>query len=473
MHFGYISSISKEQYEANKDQGYTMNDLYGQDGIEYVFEKYLRGKNGVKEIDMSVDGSIVDEYVEEEAIAGSNVVLTIDANLQAVAEKSLKETIENAGSIAKGSEDSDAGALVVMNVKTGEVLAMASYPSYDVGSWKDGRIDTETWNAYNSNENKKPLLNRTIAGTYSPGSTFKMVVATAALQNGKVTVNEKVNDTGIYPRGHNPKCWIYNSRHRGHGYLNITSAIKQSCNYFFYEMGYRTGIETIDDYAHRFGLGDLTEIELTGEKSGTVAGPELAKQKGYTWTVGRTLSAAIGQEGNSFTPMQLAKYISILVNHGKQVSPSIVKTIINSDGTEVAKEEIRNYSNERLGITPLQKEDIEISDENLKAIMEGMKGVTTEASGTAYLVFGHFNIKVAGKTGTAQTGAGDTSNALFAGFAPYDNPEIAVVCIIENGGGGSSIACYPARDVIAQYFGMNETETYEDNSAIPYTEIDN
>lgn len=451
-----------------------MQDVYGKNGVENVFEPYLRGQNGIRQIDMSVDGSLVNEYTEKEAISGSNVVLTIDANLQHVAEKALEDTISNAKSISEDAKDANAGAIVVMNVNTGEVLAMASYPQYDAGAWVGG-IDKATWDSYNSEESNNPLLNRAIASAYAPGSTFKMVTAVAALQTGNVTPKEKVNDTGVYPRGHNPACWIYNSRHIGHGYLNITEAIKHSCNYFFYEMGYRVGIDTLSDYTKRFGLGSKTGVELTGEREGQIAKRELAGEEGDVWTIGYTLSASIGQSYNNFTPIQMAKYISILVNKGKQVNPTIVKTIIKADGTEMEKLEWESEVNKRIGFAGNTNEDIEISDENLQAIMAGMRGVTSESGGTAYGVFRNFNISIGGKTGSAQVidiKKGEMTNAWFVGFGPYDNPEIAVACIIENGGTGA-IACYPARDVIAEYFGMNEAPVEEDITAVPNVEMAN
>lgn len=297
-----------------------------------------------------------------------------------------------------------------------------------------------------------------------------MVTAVAALQTGNVTVNEKVNDTGIYPKGHNPKCWIYASTHHGHGYLNITNAIKRSCNYFFYEMGSRVGIAELSKYEKAFGLGSKTGVELTQEKAGIIASPEVAKQNGETWTIGYTLSASIGQSYNSFTPIQMAKYVSILVRGGKQINPTIVKTVINADGTDIPKSEIRNTANTTLGNEENNTEDIEIAPENLKAIMEGMRGVVNESSGTAYSAFRNFNIEVGGKTGSAQTE--DSTNAWFVGFAPYTNPEIAVACVVEKGG-TSNIACIPAREVISAYFGMNEIAVNEDITAKPITEFSN
>ncbi len=388
---GYINSISQPQYEANKDKGYTMNDIYGQTGIEYVFEPYLKGTNGIRQIDMSVDGSIIDEYIEEEAIAGSDVVLTIDANLQKVTEQALQNTINDVRNST--TYNANAGAVVVMDVHTGEILAMASYPNFEPTAFVGG-INSELWKSYNSAENNNPLINRAISGTYAPGSTFKMVTATAALQTGNVTTTEKVNDTGIYPRGHNPQCWLYRQSKRGHGYLNITSAITKSCNYFFYEMGYRVGIDTLSKYAYDFGLGRKTGIELTNESAGIIATPEVAKSKGETWTVGYTIQAAIGQTYNSFTPLQMARYVSTLVNGGKQIDPTIVKTIINADKTEVSKEEIENSTNQRLNLNLEKVNDIEISEQNLDAILRGMKGVTSDGQGTAYSVFKNFGIKV-------------------------------------------------------------------------------
>ncbi len=428
---GYINSITPKQYDENKDKGYLMSDIYGQTGIEYIFENYLKGKNGIKQIDMSVDGSIVNEYVSEEAIQGSDVVLTIDANLQAITEQALENTINDIRNGVHGSSkqyDADAGAIVVMDVHSGEVLAMASYPDYDPSVWVGGISQAK----YDELKQNDALFNRAIAGTYAPGSTYKMVTALAALQTEAVTLNEKVNDSGPYPRGHNPSCWLYRQSHRTHGYLNVTDAIKHSCNYFFYEMGYRMGIENLNKYATAFGLGRKTGIELTGENSGILANPELSKSKGETWTVGYTLNASIGQGDNNFTPIQMAKYLSILVNGGRQINPTIIKSIINADGSEVSKQEIRQSVNSKLGLNLEEQEDINIKKENLDAILEGMRDVTSEVGGTAYSIFKDFNIKVGGKTGSAQKGATSAANAWFVGFAPYDNPEIAIAVIIEN-----------------------------------------
>lgn len=467
---GYVGKITADEYNANKNNGYTMNDEFGRTAIESLFEKYLKGKNGVKQIDMSVDGTVVDEYIVSEAVAGSDVVLTIDSKLQEVTEKALEDTINDIANGAYGKKyGANAGAIVVMDVKTGDILSMASYPDYDPNSWVGG-ISNSDWNKYNAEESNKPLWNRAIQSAYAPGSTFKMLTAIAALESNNVTINEKVNDTGVYPRGHNPVCWYYKQYRTGHGYLNITDAIKKSCNFFFYEMGYRIGIDTLDKYAYYFGLGKKTNIELPNEESGTLASKEKTAQKGETWSVGHMLNSAIGQGDNNFTPLQMAKYISMLVNGGNKVNPTIIKTIKNADGSEVSRTEIKQYVAEKLGIKEDNNENMQISQTNIDAILEGMRGVTSESGGTAYSIFKNFNIEIGGKTGSAQTGV--STNAWFVGFAPYDNPEIAVVVLIENGGTGS-YAAYGAREIIAQYFGMNQNYIQEDLTALPYTEIQN
>lgn len=464
---GYIGRINGDEYATKKNDGYLLNDNIGRTGVESLFEKYLRGKNGKKQIDMDVDGTITNEYTAEEAIQGSTLVLTIDANLQKVTENALKDTIGNIRSGTYGKKyDATAGAIVVMNVKNGEVLAMASNPDYEPQDFVNG-ISNEKYNEYRE---KNALFNRAITGAYAPGSTYKMLTAITALQEGKVKKNEKINDSGPYPLGHHPACWLYNQKRSTHGYLNVTDALKKSCNYFFYECGYRAGIEQLDRYAKYFGLGVKTGIELPSESSGVLASPEISKAKGETWTVGYTLNAAIGQGDNNFTPIQMAKYISTLVNGGDKINPTIIKSIKTADGAEISKSEIQQYSKEILNNDIEEVEDLEISQEYIDVILEGMKDVTSERGGTAYNIFKNFNITIGGKTGSAQTKNG--TNAWFVGFAPYDEPEIAIVVIIEGGGTGS-YAAYGARDVIAQYFGMNQESVTEDTTARPYTELMN
>ena len=302
---GYVGAISEKEYETRKDT-YNNDDIIGKDGIQYVLEEYLKGTDGVKQVDMTVDGAITNEYISEEAVSGSDVILTIDANLQKVAEEALKKNIED---IAAGeySEqyDAKAGAAVVLDINTGEVLAMASYPDYNPEKFSE---------EYSADDETGRYRNRAISSAYPPGSTFKMAVATAALDTETITTTTRINDTGVYPYSYHPVCWIYRSYHRGHGYLNVSQALKHSCNYFFYEMGYRMGIDTIAEYASKYGLGKRTGIELTGEATGTLASTTYAESINYTWYLADTLSAAIGQSYNEFTPVQMARYISMIAN---------------------------------------------------------------------------------------------------------------------------------------------------------------
>lgn len=468
---GYAGKISSEEYKTRKDT-YDQNDIIGKTGIEYVFEKYLKGQNGIKQIDMAVDGTTTGEYVAKEAVAGDDVVLTIDANLQKVAEQALAQNIQKIASGGFGKAyDTQAGSCVVMNVQTGEVLAMASYPDYNPELFVNG-IKSQDWNNYINNKNY-PLVNKTMQVSYAPGSIFKMITAIAGLESGVITINEKINDTGVYNK-YNPSipCWYYTDYHRGHGFINVSSAIAKSCNYFFCETSDRMGIDKLVEFAKYFGLGSKTGIELQSETSGVLASKE-SKAKLHkddpNWNPGNTLNASIGQGDNEFTPLQMAKYISMLANGGKNIDVSIIKSIRKADGTEVSRDEINKFVNEELGIEEDVTQDINIKQENLNAVLEGMRSVTGESEGTAYVRFKNFNIEVGGKTGSAEA-PNNKVHAWFVGFAPYDNPEIAVVMMVDNGGHGNYTA-EAVRDIMAEYFGMNTQNVEEDITAMPYTEI--
>ena len=470
---GYAAKISDDEYKNLKDD-YDQNDLIGKTGIESLFEKYLKGKKGTKQIDMAVDGTTTAEVVEDEAIAGSNVILTIDSKLQKIAEEALKDNIEKIKNGGFGKVyDAKGGSCVVMNVKTGEVLAMASYPDYNPQSFANG-ISSEEWKSYNENTSY-PLLNKCIQSAYEPGSIFKMVTAIAGLESGNISLTERINDTGVYKKyGTDWKCWYYTDYHTGHGYLNVIGAIQKSCNFFFYETADRMGIDTLDKYAKYFGLGTKTGIELPGEVSGNLASKEYVKSINESWNPGDTINAAIGQGYNKFTPLQMAKYISMVANGGNKVDAGIVKSIQNADGTEVSKDEINKFVSEKLGISKdNESEDITLNSEYVNAVKEGMRSVTSGEAGTAYARFKNFNISVGGKTGSAEAGKDangkDIVNAWFAAFAPYEDPEIAVVVMVENGGHGNYTA-EAVRNVMAEYFGMNTQNVTEDMQAKSYTE---
>ena len=470
---GYADQIRSEEYEEKKET-YGMNDIIGRTGIEYVFEEYLKGKNGTKQIDMAVDGTTTAEYIAEEAIQGADIVLTIDAKLQQITEQALEANINKIASGGFGrSYNANAGACVVMDVKTGEILAMASYPNYNPADFVGG-ISTTNWNKYRDDP-AKPLLNKAVQNSYPPGSIFKMVTAIAGLETGAITRTEIINDTGVYRKyGLSWPCWYYTDYHTGHGRLNVSGAIEKSCNYFFYETGDRMGIENLAKYAKYFGLGVKTGVELPSETAGAMATPEYAQSVGVTWTKGQTINASIGQGLDSFSPLQMAKYISMLANGGNNIDVSIVKTIRKSDGTEASKEEINSFVNQKLGIEEQEVEDLPISQENLDAILQGMRSVTSDTTGTAYVRFKDFGIEVGGKTGSAEAGedanGNDIVHAWFAGFAPFDNPEIAIVVMVENGAHGNYTA-EVVRDIMQEYFGMNTQNVEEDMTAKPYVEI--
>ena len=464
---GRIGRIEEEEFKGNEDT-YDQNDIIGKSGIEYVFEEYLKGQNGIKQIDMDVEGTITNEYISQEAVAGNDVILAIDSKLQAVTEQALKSNIERiAGGAFSKTSPADAGAAVVLNVKTGEVLAMASYPDYDPSAFVNG-IDNNTWNYY-INGDTKPLENKAISAMYSPGSTYKMVTALAGLETGAITTKEKIRDTGVYRKYNSSwKCWYT----RGHGYLDVSNAIERSCNYFFYEVGDRVGIDNLAKYSYYLGLGHKTGIELKGEISGVLASNEIARQENRAWNPGETISAAIGQSYNTFTPLQMAKYVGMIANRGRKLDITVVKSIIRPDGSEVPRNEYESKVSEKLGLTADDTEEMNFNEENIQAILEGMRGVTSESGGTAYSTFKDFDIEVGGKTGSAQTGVEGKTNAWFVGFAPFDNPEIAIVVFVRNGGSGGYTA-EVARDIIAQYFGMNTLQVYEDTQAIPTIQIIN
>lgn len=463
---GYVGAISEEEYERKKEI-YDINDVIGKEGIEYTMEEYLKGQDGIRQIDMSVDGTITEEYISKEAEAGCDIVLTIDANLQKVTEEALKKNIKKIANGGYGRKyDCNAGAAIVMNVKTGEILALASYPDYEPELFIKG-ITQRKLEEYNKNSS---LFNRAIGGSYAPGSTFKMVVATAALESNIINSQTLINDTGVYPRGYNPVCWLYNDRGYGHGYLNITDAIKKSCNYFFYELGYRMGIDPVIQYAKSYGLGSLTGIELSGEEKGIVDLKKVCEEETkQEWQFGDTLSAVIGQSYNSYTPIQMARYISMLCNGGKTINVSLIKSVIDVDGQELPKLEYEQSINEKLGLNNIKtQEDLNIKQSTLNTILKGMKGVTSESGGTAYYIFSDLGMEIGGKTGSVETGERNKVNGWFVGFAPYDEPEIAIVVLTENAGSGGNTAPV-AKEIIKEYFGMNAEKVIEDVTAIPTT----
>jgi penicillin-binding protein 2 len=471
-YMGRYSDDDKKEFEKEGDtHKYDVDDKVGRYGIEKIFENYLRGEDGKKQIDMSVDGIVMGEYTSQEAIGGSDVVLTIDANLQGITERALENNIMK---IREGGfseqHPAEGGAAVVVNVNSGEILAMASYPNFQPELFYNG-ISQAQMNEYLAEDAYNPLYSRATQGAYPPGSIFKMVTAVAGIEEGKISTTEKVNDNGRfivsddpnYQR--NPACWYFNSYGRGHGWLDVKGAIKASCNYYFYEVGKRVGIDTLDYWAGYFGLGNKTGIELS-ESTGILAKRELITDR--NWSLADTASASIGQSLNTFTPVQMAKYIAMISNGGHPIDLSIVKNVVNSNGTQVSQDEVDKYVSKKLNREIAVTEDKNISEETMNAIHEGMKSVAEDAGGTAYTILKDFEIEMGGKTGSAELTDDKESKeviAWFAGYAPYDNPEIAIVVMVEKGGHGS-YAAEVVRDIMTEYFGMNMDEIREPMSAV-------
>lgn len=447
---GRVGRIYKEEYDVLKNKGYGMNDILGKDGIEKIMENILKGTDGVQNVEQSLDGRTMKVLESKNAIPGNNVILTLDLELQKIAEKSLAETIQKMSTNPE-SLGASAGAVVVVDVNNGELLAMASYPTFNQNTFN------EDYKNLLQNE-AKPMWNRAISGTYAPGSTFKMLTAVAALESGVTTRNEIINDLGIYKyyesSNYTPKCWIYTDTGRTHGNQNVVQAIENSCNYYFYEVGRRMGIDTLSKYGKKFGLGEYTGIELTGEAKGIFASREYREKIDSVWYPGDTLQASIGQSDHLFTPIQLANYVATLANGGTRYKLHLIKEVKSGTNSKTI------YKNE-----PEIVEKINISHENYKAIIEGMRAVSE--TGTASNVFAGYPIPVGGKTGTASVPSG-TANALFVAVAPLDDPQIAIAIVVEHGGHGNYVAPI-AKNIISYYMQLDSTtdKTVPKNTLIP------
>ncbi len=421
------SSDEKTGYVGYADRGYAMNDLVGKDGVEKAFEEYLHGKDGRRLVTTDENGKLTGELYTREPQPGGTVALTLDIDLQAVAEQTLAETIE--GMIDQDSYQRG-GAAVVMGVGTGDVLAVASYPTYDLETFNE---DYETL----VEDDRLPMFNRATQGIYAPGSTFKLCTSVAALESGVITPSTIIEDRGVYTYYSDPQpmCWIWRQAHTTHGRINVSQAIVDSCNYFFYEVGRLTGIERLDDYATQFGLGRSTGIEI-GDVSGVLASPEWAEAHDREWTDGQTITAAIGQSYNSFTPIQLANYVATLVSGGEHYAAHLLKSVKSYDNSRI----IYNYNE-----APLN--DINISDSTMTAVTTGMHDLTYDSLRSA---FSRCVVEAGAKTGSAQVGT-DIANGVFVAYAPYDDPEIAVAIVVEKGGSGSLLA-NAAVDIINAWF---------------------
>ena len=422
---GITGLISQEEYEELRDKGYSYNDRVGKSGIEAAFEDTLRGTAGSRVYERDSDGSV--RLVSEEAARpGNSIYLTIDAGLQAAAQKALMEAVQQANDYAvqTGDEsmgaDCAGGAAVVLNVKDFSVLCAASYPGYDLERYYD---DYEQL----SNDSAAPLFDRAFAGALTPGSVFKPLVASAALQEGKITPDTRINCSGVYTKG-GLRLWCMGF----HGDQDMDHAMVDSCNVYFAEAGRLLGIEKLDSYALRCGLGVKTGVEIY-ESAGTLAGPELSKLTGTPWYPASVSPAAIGQSDNQFTPLQLAAYAAALANNGRRLKTHVVDRIVEYGSNRTI------YRAE-----PEQADDMGVSRENLDAVRLAMLHAAE-----SYAPLEGCSVSVAGKTGTAENGGSDHAN--FICFAPYDQPEIAVAVMIEHGA-KSYTAVNAARKILDEYF---------------------
>lgn len=436
---GRVDVIYKEEYEQLKQKGYRMDDIVGKDGMEKVLEDYLRGQDGTRAIETTTSGKVTNVLSSKNPILGKNCVLTLDIRLQEAAEKSLAAIVPKLREEGKtnsrwGGEDAKGASLVVLDVRNGDALAMASYPSFSLKDYKKNYNDL-------LHDPLRPMTNRAISGLYPPGSTFKMVSSIAGLESGTIAKNTKIEDLGVYryyAPSYTPMCDVYKTYHRTHGYVNVEEALQVSCNYFFYEVGRLMGIDTLADYAKRLGFGQKTGIEIPGESTGQVASPELKAEKGEIWYPGQTIAAAIGQSDTLVTPLQLANYVSTLCNGGVRYQPHLLKSVKNPlDNTTVYEQKPKALST------------VDFNSKNVSTVLNGMQMVAMESGGSAYSVFKDYPVKVGAKTGSAQAPGG--SHALFVAYAPADDPEIAIAIVVENGGQGSRIASV-AKDVFDVYF---------------------
>ncbi|MBI3770315.1 MAG: penicillin-binding protein 2 [Deltaproteobacteria bacterium] len=435
---GYVGEVS--QQELTSRQGYRMGDLIGKAGAERYWEGYLRGVDGGQQVEVDAVGRKLRVLSEVEETPGNTLILSLDRDLQLAAERAM------------GDRE---GAVVALDPRSGDVLAMVSRPAFDPNVFARG-IRAAEWRAL-VQDRKRPLNSKAVQGTYPPGSTFKVVMAAAALEEGVVNPFTQIFcGGGIFFGNRTFHCW----RPSGHGDLNVHEALVRSCDVFFYQVGQRLGIDTIADYAHRFGLGAPTGITLDHESGGVIPSSAWKRQRfGEPWYAGETLSVAIGQGYVTTTPLQMANVIAAIANGGTVYQPQFVKRVETPDGTSVLEQQ------------PIVTNDLGFKKTTLLQIREALSDVvnSSRGTGTKARVRG---IEVGGKTGTSQVGKLGAErpkqghmvrerkdHAWFIAFAPVSSPEIAVAVLAEHAGEHGGTAAAPiAQQVIAHYFGVAEDD---------------
>ena len=464
---GYTGLMTQEEFEKYSLLNYSTDATVGKDGVEYAFENYLHGQDGKVIETRTASGTIVSTVYTKEPVPGNHVYLTIDSVLQEQVERILNRGVnimienvqqERAEGLARGDYDPNmkdeitGAAAVVVDVNTGEPLALASWPTYDVTTIIENYQELlETPNA--------PLFNRALMGAYAPGSAFKPCTSIAALSKGIINTEYKVKCQGVFTKysaeGYAPECWIWNStkEHLTHPEENVTDALRDSCNYFFYTIGNDLGVDDMGEYAHAFGLGVSTGIELV-ETIGNMSNRQNHMDyQGTEWRIGDTLQAAIGQSDSIFSPLQIAEYCATIANKGTRYSASILKYIRNYDYSE------KLYERE-----PEVLSVVESADYNWAAVHEGMWKVLNDYINAANVeVWASCPWRVAGKTGTAQKGEGIRNDGIFICFAPYSKPEVAIAVVVERGGAGANTE-FMARQIMDAYItikGYSDTSEHE------------
>lgn len=458
---GYVGLMTQEEYEKYSLYKYSTDAYVGKDGIEYAFESYLHGTDGEKYETKNAAGTVLATVYTKEPVPGNHIYLTIDIVLQEQVERILGNCLDALirtrevermeaklrGEYNEEMKDEITGAAaVVINVNTGEPLAIASWPTYDVTTIIENYAQLlETPNA--------PLFNRALMGAYAPGSTFKPCTAIAALTEGIINTEDLVDCQGVYTRyaaeGYAPECWIWQQGYT-HPEENVVTAIRDSCNYFFYTISNDLGIDKMGEVAHAFGLGVPTGVELV-ETTGNMSNSENhSDYTGTEWRIGDTLQAGIGQSDSIFSPLQLAEYCATVANSGTRYSASILKSIRTYD-----------YSKKLYEREPEVLSTVETADYNWAAVQEGMEQVVNSPYNESnYLNFIDCAWHVAGKTGTAQKGENITNDAIFICYGPYDDPEVAVAVVVERGGSGAGIV-HIARQIMDAYINIR---SYSDTS---------
>jgi penicillin-binding protein 2 len=427
---GYIAEVSESELAMPEFADYNAGDYIGKNGIERSYEQYLHGEDGGRQIEVDARGRYLRTLSETLPLPGQSLVLTIDLELQKATEKALGDK---------------AAAVVVMAVNSGEILSIASNPGFDPALFTR-RISQEQWQSY-LDDIRSPLENKALKGQYPPGSTFKIITAIAGLSEGLIDENSSVTCNGEYKLGNATfRCW----KKKGHGRVTLHSALRESCDVYFYQLGERLGVDKIALYAKKFGLGEPSGIGLDNEKSGFVPTAEWKEKKtGTKWYRGETLSVSIGQGYLTTTPLQLAAMTAALASDGKVYRPHLVKKILDRDGKTVKE------------FLPELLKNIDLKPEHYRLVKEGLRAVVNEPGGTGAAAR-LYEVKVAGKTGTSQVvkqnkkGAALAykyrDHALFVAFAPFDKPEIAVAVVVEHGEHGGGAAAPVAGQVLRKYF---------------------